>query len=195
MNRTLLALLLLAGLAPTAPAQTATNSDAPPSVHRLMSGWRQIDITSDGPMTVDYRSNLLTYQKDVVVRTPSGQITCDYLVGKVRDLNHASFESIVATTNVVLEAVRRNGEKIHGTGSMLVYTNAVTPASTNEWIELTGDPYPVVSGMLFTNTGEAFIYDITNEKLRIKTPHTQAQIKSGRGTTNAPPPAATPADR
>lgn len=200
MNRTLLILGLLTGglaivkapaqTAETPPAASGATSAPVASVQSLVAGWSQVEISSLNG-SVDLRSNVWIYWDDVHVRAPSGEVTCEYLVGWMRPDN--SFERITAETNVVLNAVRRNGEKVHGTGSKLVYTSTITGTTTNEMLELSGDPRSVITSDQFTNVADVFIYDITNDRYRFIHPDTFIQLPNRAASrTNAAPKAAQP---
>ncbi len=198
MSRTLITLSLLAALLAAGHAPGQTNAPPPSagtsapvsSAQSLVAGWSQIEVSSENG-SVDLRSNLWIYWDDVHVRAPSGEVTCEYLVGRMRP--DRSFENITAETNVVLNAVRRNGEKVHGTGSKLVYTSTISGNSTNEMLELSGDPPPVITSDQFTNIADLFIYDITHDRYRFIHPHTFVRLPNrGATATNTVPKTAGP---
>ncbi len=80
-------------------------------------------------------------------------------------------ERIVAETNVIVDYFTKTGEKCHATGDKLVFTHTVTNGTTNEVLELTGNPIIDMTnlkgrmgGDAIHATGDKLVYTSTSDK-------------------------------
>ena len=146
-------------------------------------------------MRSDASNGVAIYQGTVRVNDPKIRLACEFLIadlpkdsaGQSNRVNH-----VVATTNVVLDFVSTNGEPIHATGQRAVYDLKQTGNTTNEILELTGQPrVDLTNGWM---TADIFMMDRATGKLRGRDNyhfHSLAQNTtndSSRGSvaTNAP---------
>lgn len=83
----------------------------------------------------------LVYTGNVKVNDPQLQLTCEILTARFRTNGaQVEIESIIAETNVVIDAIDWEGGTNHATSDKLVYSYSVVDGVTNQTLELTGNP-------------------------------------------------------
>jgi lipopolysaccharide export system protein LptA len=118
-------------------------------------------------MKADATNGMALYIGDVRVIDPQMKLDCDWLKadlpknepGQTNRPNH-----IVARTNVVIDFVNTNGDKIHALGRQAVYDYRVANAATNEILELTGTPRVYLTNGWMS--ADMFVMDRATGKLR-----------------------------
>ena len=147
-----------AGVAMPAISQSGNSvlaADASPSTART-NEWVELNIHADH-LKVTNADRIFTfiYTGNVRVDDPEFKMTCGMLTAIIPQDGH-HIDSIVAETNVVIDAVdnggktnhatvvidavNNGGKTNHATAQKAVYTYRVTNGVTNETVELTGDP-------------------------------------------------------
>jgi lipopolysaccharide export system protein LptA len=210
MRHLLILPVLALCLASTLMAQT--NAPSAPSPASLLSGI-QLDTLDIHSREFEFASNVFVYSGNVQVSAASGGITCESLTGRLRAGGSQSigrgFESIIAETNVFMAFTNAGkvctnqgvvctnlGMVFIGTASRMEYTSTITDAGTNEVIELSGLPKPVIQMIDYsfskplTNTFEGAIIrcDLTSGTIRAIQPDSRLSLKSlsAPSSTNAP---------
>ena len=174
MNRPLLTFLLFVCLAVTLKAQT--NAPTVPS--------RNIEIFSkEGEF--DLKEKVVIYRGTVRVEGQGMQLTCETLTAKMPATGNR-VESLVGEGMVVIDLVDEKGQKIHGTGDKLVYTYATTDTTTNEIVQLTGNP--ILETTQGPVTGDVITLDRINNKLKVTNPHMtlRGEANSKTNLVNSP---------
>ena len=157
MNRPFLTVLLASCLVSVLNAQT----NAPAAADR------NIDISSkEGEF--DLKAKVAVYRGNVRVEGQGMQLACEALTAKL-PATGSRVESFVAEEKVVFDLVDEKGQKVHGTGDRLVYTYTVTETTTNEVVELMGNP--ILETSQGPMTGDVMRLDRINNKLNITNPH------------------------
>lgn len=114
------------------------------------------------------------YTGNVKVNGPQMQLTCELLTARFRTNNsRLEIESIVAETNVVIDAVDWEGRTNHATADKLVYSYSVVDGVTNQTIELTGQPK--LTNPLGGLSGEIIFVDLVKGKVFAKSQRTIIQ--------------------
>jgi lipopolysaccharide export system protein LptA len=202
----LLFILPVLCLASTLLAQTNAPSAPPPA--NPLSGI-QLDTVDIHSREFEFASNVFVYSGNVQVSASSGGITCESLTGRLRAGGDQSvgrgFESIIAETNVVMAFTNagrvctnqgvvctNQGRVFIGTASHMEYNSIVSESGTNEVIELSGLPKPVIqmidNSIQKTNTFQGTIIrcDLTTGKIRVLEPDSRFSLKSlSPASTNA----------
>jgi len=173
----------LTNLAPVSAAGSLTNSAATnaPAAERSPT-----EIFADSGV-FDRTNYLVTYTGNVRVEDPQMKLTCDVLTAKVPHAG-AKLDSIVATSNVVIQAQDGQGRPVHATSGRAVYSYQVVNSITNETIELSGDPFPVVDRGQDRLAGDVIIWDRIKDTFRAIHPHMTLQLETKKSGTNAPAP-------
>jgi lipopolysaccharide export system protein LptA len=115
------------------------------------------------------------YTGNVKVNDPDLQLTCEMLTARFRTNNsRLEIESIIAETNVVIDAIDWEGRTNHATADKLVYSHLSVDGVTNQTLELTGDPK--LSNPLGGLSGEIIFVDLVKGKVFAKNQSTS--IKS-----------------
>ncbi len=113
-------------------AQTGTNAPAGPPT----------EIFSDG-FEFESKTGTTVYHGQVRVNDPKMKLRCETLTAKL-PASGGRIDRIVAERNVIIDASDESGgkdkEETHATGDKAVYTYKVNGKTTNEVIELTGNP-------------------------------------------------------
>jgi lipopolysaccharide transport protein LptA len=178
MNRPLLTILLVAGLAVVSNAQTNVPTAA----------GKDIEISSRKG-EFDLKAKTAVYSGGVRVEGQGMLLTCETLTAKLPATGNR-LESFVGESNVVVNFVDEKGQKTHATGEKLVYTFAVSETTTNETIELQGNP--VLETPQGPMTGKAMIYDRTTSKLRVDQPNAVLRPETAGKTNQVVSPANAP---
>jgi lipopolysaccharide export system protein LptA len=163
MKTTWLLLALLGGAA-VLVAQTD-----PPKRAKAERGSTSIDSTS---MEFQYASREVIYRGNVRVKDPQMDLTCAVLSARFMTNDaRLELESIVAETNVVINAIDWEGRTNYATADKLVYFFSIRDGVTNQTIELTGNPRLTNSALggglsgtiIFVDlvAGKVFAYDQT----------------------------------
>lgn len=191
--------------------QAQTNAPSAPSPANPLSRI-QLDTVDIHSREFEFASNVFVYSGNVQVSASSGGITCEILTGRLRAGGDPSigrgFESIIAETNVVMAFT--NAAKVYtnqgvvctnlgnvyiGTASRLEYTSTITQTGTNEVIELSGLPKPVIqmfdysSPIPKTNAfrGAMLQYNLSTGNIRALDTDSRLNFKSlSSASTNAP---------
>lgn len=131
--KTFWTILAVAGCGVALLAQTNTTGTVKPE-----RGPTLIDADS---LEFKLESFSAVYTGNVKVNDPQMQLTCAILTARFRTNNsRLEIESIVAETNVVIDAVDFEGRTNHATADKLVYSYTVVEGITNQTLELTGNP-------------------------------------------------------
>lgn len=113
---------------PTPTPSPAAATNPPPRVTHIDSDSADFDLNQ---RTAIYRGH-------VNVSDPDMNLACEYLVADLPQAGHISH--ITAETNVLIDFTDQKGEKHHASAARAVYHYALENGTTNETIELTGNP-------------------------------------------------------
>ena len=122
-------------------------------------------IFSDS-LEADLKTHTAVYRGNVRVEDPQMKLTCDVLTASMPE-GGKRIESIIAETNVVVDALDEKGRNSHATAGKLVYTYKVVGVVTNENIELSGNPR-VTNAIYGLLEGELITWDKTADKVFVK---------------------------
>ena len=113
----------------------------------------------------EYRvqTNSALFTGQVRVSHPQMNMTCESVAVDF-PRGGGTAERILAERSVEFDLMDDKGQKIHGTGQKALYTYRVTPAGTNDLLELTGNPMlTMTNGSTFQNS--VIMLDRANGKL------------------------------
>lgn len=151
-------ILVLAGFGAVLIAQTNT-----PPAAKAVRGETHIYSTS---LEVDYPNRTTIYTGNVRVDDPQLKLTCARLTARfMTNAPQLQIESIVAETNVVVDALDWEGVTNHCTAEKLVYSYSVIDSITNQTLELTGNPQLTNSVRRGGLSGTLIIVDLVKGKM------------------------------
>lgn len=130
----------------------------------------------------DLKNRVGVYTGHVRVIDPQMKMTCEKLTAKVPE-NGGRIDSIVAESNVVIEAVDDKGRPVRATSEKAIYTYQVVNSVTNETIELVGNPD--VSSAMFSGTADTIVWDRINNSIHTTGQHMMIHPEM-KPETNAP---------
>lgn len=159
-------MLALAGFTTVLSAQTNAPPDPKPERAPTL-------IDAD---TLEFRleSRSAVYSGNVKVTDPQMRLTCELLTARFMTNNaRLEIESIIAETNVVIDALDWEGRTNHATADKLVYSYSVVDGTTNQTLELTGKPKLVnpMGGL----SGDLIFVDLVKGKVFAKNQTTSIQ--------------------
>jgi len=124
------------------------------------------------------------YTGNVKVNDPQMQLTCELLTARFRTNNsRLEIESIIAETNVVIDAVDWEGRTNHATADKLVYSYLIVDGVTNQTIELTGRPK--LTNPLGGLSGEIIFVDLVKGKVSARNQTTIIQPEAVKSASDA----------
>lgn len=123
------------------------------------------------------------YSGNVKVNDPQMQLTCELLTARfITNDTRLEIESIIAETNVVIDAIDWEGRTNHATADKLVYSYSVVGGITNQTLELTGKPK--LMNPLGGLTGEIIFVDLVKGKVFAKNQTTIIQSEAVKSATD-----------
>ena len=133
--RTFLAFLVIGGCGLALLAQT--NSPGNPKPPKPDRGPTLINADA---LEFNLDSRSAVYSGNVKVTDTQMQLTCQLLTARfMTNDSRLEIESIIAETNVVVDAIDWDGGTNHATADKLVYSYSVVDGVTNQTLELTGN--------------------------------------------------------
>lgn len=111
----------------------------------------------------DLKAEEANFNGDVRLEHPRMNWKCDEVT--IRSItNQVNKEQrMIARQSVEFDLLNADGEKVHGTSDQAVYNYSVTPAGTNDTIELTGNPVLVTTNGTLRNS--VIVLDRANNKI------------------------------
>lgn len=153
----------------------------------------------------DFNTRSLVYSENVQLEDPRIRLTCEYLLAKFPTNGNHRVDSVIAETNVVaLITTNDITYKITAAKAVFIYRPEAT--TTNETLELTGLPEPVIQWVpadqtpLRTNTFTArrIVWDLLNNNITaednrgvfpdFRSPTRRAQTEAPAATNATPEP-------
>jgi lipopolysaccharide export system protein LptA len=177
--------------ASTNSSASLTSTNAPADTNAVHT----IDIQS---LSGVFRPHEAIYIGNVHVVSPQGNLTCEHLTATSSSTNTTGRpDHIVAETNVVIDAVDKNGKPVHATAALAIWDYKVVGTVTNDIVELHGDPH--IESASGPSTGDPIIWDrvantvhATNPHMIIKTDANPTAPETQKPRTNAPPSSVVP---
>jgi lipopolysaccharide transport protein LptA len=170
----------LAGVAPDASKTNAASDE-----------WLDMHVQSDHLNgTLEDHVYQFIFAGNVRVTDPQVKMTCELLTVRMPE-DGGKVNSIIAETNVVIDATDNDGKPVHATGQKAVYSYKIEQGVTNELVTLTGDAS--VRSEKVSGTGEAIIWHRAVNRFEVVTPHlVLPQVTKSLGTNARPPTVTSP---
>jgi lipopolysaccharide export system protein LptA len=154
-----------------------SSPDAAPAIQSQSASNQLARIFSD---EYSLEPEAALFQGNVRVDHPRTKLVCEQMTVALGSGNDKT-RRVVAERSVVFDLTGDKGETMHGRAQKAVYTYSVTPAATNDLVELTGDPSLVTTNGTFRN--KIIILDRAHNKL-LAPGRYQMHGLAAAGTTN-----------
>ncbi len=146
--------------------------------------WVELRITSERlKETLDDHVFTFVFRENVRVVDPRLKMTCEVLTVKMPETRH-QINSIVAETNVVIDAIDNEGKPVHAEAQKAVYSYRIADNVTNEIVELTGNPRVHSPGKADL-TGGVITWNLTDNGFEARG-GTEVALPMPRSGTNGP---------